>query len=101
MRAKIHPPGFSRSGSVDLEAAASGHGHSGFAMTCQFKYLRRVSVLVLPELLSFSDGTYQMPLSLPVIFCPTTAAVASHGNRLSRAPLCNSRLRIRPASCFP
>lgn len=31
--------------------------------------------------------TYQTPLSLPVIFCPTRAAVAGHGRRLKRALL--------------
>ena len=44
---------------------------------------------------------YQIPLSLPVILCPTKAAVARHGNRLSRAPFSNSRLRNRLASCAP
>lgn len=44
---------------------------------------------------------YQIPLSLPVSFCPTTAAVASQGNKPSRALLFNSRLRSSPANCDP
>ena len=44
---------------------------------------------------------HQIPLSLPVIFCPTAAAVASQGNKPRRALLCNSRLRSKPVSCVP
>ena len=42
-----------------------------------------------------------MPLSLPVIFCPTAAAVASHGSKPRRALLCSSRLSSKPVSCVP
>jgi len=37
--------------------------------------------------LNFRAARYQIPLSLPVIFSPKAAAVASHGKRLSRAVL--------------
>ena len=43
---------------------------------------------------------HQIPLSLPVIFCPTAAAVASQGNKPRRALLCNSRLRNNPVVAF-
>jgi hypothetical protein len=47
------------------------------------------------------ESGYQIPLSLPVIFCPTAAAVASHGSRLSRALLCSSPFCSMPVSCDP
>ncbi len=45
--------------------------------------------------------TYQIPLSLPVIFCPTAAAVARHGNKLSRTLFRSSRFSSRVVSCDP
>ena len=48
-----------------------------------------------------AKNSHQIPLSLPVIFCPTSAAVASHGKRLRRAPLSNCRRRITLANCEP
>lgn len=45
--------------------------------------------------LLFSNlSAYQIPLSLPVIFCPKAAAVARHGNKLSRTVLPSSPLSI-------
>jgi hypothetical protein len=44
---------------------------------------------------------HQIPLSLPVIFCPTAAAVASHGSKPRRALLYNSPFRSKPVSCVP
>ena len=46
-------------------------------------------------------STYQIPLSLPVIFCPTAAAVARQGNKLSRTLFRNSRFSSRVVSCDP
>jgi hypothetical protein len=49
----------------------------------------------------FKLSRYQIPLSLPVIFCPTAAAVARHGNKLSRTLFFNSRFRSKAVSCEP
>ncbi len=48
-----------------------------------------------------SSSAYQIPLSLPVIFCPTAAAVARQGNKLSRTLFRNSRFSSRVVSCEP
>ncbi len=54
-----------------------------------------------PKMQRRIDGSqpYQIPLSLPVIFWPTAAAVARQGNKLSRAVFFNSRLSKKVASC--
>jgi hypothetical protein len=45
-----------------------------------------------------ASSAYQTPLSLPVIFWPTAAAVARHGNKLSRTLFLSSRLSSKVVS---
>lgn len=71
--------------------------HSISSESSRFGLLRS-SPAAMPSL---RNASYQIPLSLPVSFCPITAAVASHGNRLSRAPHCSSLLPSASASCAP
>jgi len=77
-----------------IQVTAQAPGYRNLTVRTRSGYSRQS-----PADAAIDSQPYQIPLSLPVIFWPTAAAVARQGNKLSRAVFFNSRLSKKVASC--